>query len=368
MTWRVLVHGAAAALAGLIGAGSAAAAEAETFQDLKLPTPASVWEIEGGYRWDRVAGRASDGYYRIGYRGSPILLKGTPTQYTQHIGLDQPKPPADADRSDWSFTYEHGKVASGGGLLQGEMLTPLDLNLPKQFQPRGTAFVGGDATFKQVNVAVGLETPPQHLGVLSRAGISHWAVVGLGVQHREQTDAAEGDKNFVAATYRLFLGKAFGWRRKASVDMLAARIGDAYLREAPTLAIAEGVDKNLAEMKAKKVKLTRFQEAFRDAYDDAKGKAPEEWEGLARKAARGAAEAISEQPTVAVYAEVSGWYEMRGADDTARSRALFTLTTDYWFLPSRDDVFLRLRYENGYERGNPQARKNQILASVALRF
>src|SRR5262249_51112884 len=183
-----------------------------------------------------------------------------------------------------------------------------------------------------------------------------------------QTDAAEGDQNFVAATYRLFVGKAFGWRRKASADQLASRIGDAYLREAPTLAIAEGVNKNLTEMAAKGTKLTRIQESFRAAFEQARRKAPEEWEPTARKAARGAAEAISEQPTVAVYAEFSGWYEMRGADDMGRSRALFTLTTDYWFLPSRDDVFLRLRYENGYERGNPQARKNQILASVALRF
>lgn len=47
---------------------------------------------------------------------------------------------------------------------------------------------------------------------------------------------------------------------------------------------------------------------------------------------------------------------------------MFTLTADYWFLPKRDDVFLRLRYENGYERALPTVRLNRPMLSVSPRF
>jgi len=353
----------ASALGCAFAAGGAAAA---VFDDLQPPTPATVWEIEGGYRWDHVAGRDSDGYYRVNYRGSPVAQKGTPFKQTEHVLSDAPKPTLLTDRADWSFTYEHGSVSTGGGLLQGEALMPLDLRLPKDFMPRGTAFVGGDSTFKQVNIAVGLETPPLHVGALSQLGITHWAVVGISAQRREETDSAVGDKNFAAASYRGFIGKAFLFHPKASVGELAQRVSDAYLREAPTLKDAKAVADNLKQSAAKGTTLTVFQEAFIDAASDVSK--PEEWPSAALRTARAAAEGVLQQPTFAVYSEVSGWYEMRGDDGTSRSRALFTLTADYWFLATRDDVFLRLRYENGYERGNPQNRKNQMLAAIALRF
>jgi len=38
------------------------------------------------------------------------------------------------------------------------------------------------------------------------------------------------------------------------------------------------------------------------------------------------------------------------------------LTGDQWLLATHDDLFVRLRYENGYERALPMGRLNRLLA------
>jgi len=110
------------------------------------------------------------------------------------------------------------------------------------------------------------------------------------------------------------------------------------------------------------------------AEDGGQDTAPERtqkiWSDLIDELAQGRGKTKAEQPLVALYAEASGWYEFRGSrsDLGGRQKNLFTVSVDYWFVPGRDDVLLRIRYENGFERGVPGERKNQLLASVALKF
>jgi hypothetical protein len=92
------------------------------------------------------------------------------------------------------------------------------------------------------------------------------------------------------------------------------------------------------------------------------------WEETLEKTMSGVALAKVQVPLLAVYAEASGWYEFRGGGESDKQKNLFTFSVDYWFIPNRTDKFLRLRYENGYERGVPGEKKNQLLASIALKF
>jgi hypothetical protein len=64
----------------------------------------------------------------------------------------------------------------------------------------------------------------------------------------------------------------------------------------------------------------------------------------------------------------AGWYTFSGDPQGRKLKNLLTATVDYWFLPTRDDVFLRVRYENGYDRALPTDRRNRLLVSVALRY
>jgi hypothetical protein len=75
------------------------------------------------------------------------------------------------------------------------------------------------------------------------------------------------------------------------------------------------------------------------------------------------------RPALIAYGEVTGWYAMNGPSYAGdRLRMLATATIDYWMLPNRDDIYLRVRYENGYERGTPLAAKNHVIIALGLRF
>jgi len=352
----------------LLALGAVQAQEATTdFADIALPVAAHAIEIEGGRKTDYVAGRPSETFYRIAYHGVPLKFKGTPTQYADTIVLDKPRLDATAaDRSDLTLRLEDGTLAAGGGLIDMGGAMPITLAGLQKLDLRGAAFLAADKDFKQVQFAVGLESPPLRIPGMTGLGVSNWAVFGLNAQRREQTDAAAGDASFATATYRVFLGKAFFWRTRpeAAVRALAQRIEDAYLRAAPTLAAAETVSEDIQKIDAKS--RSPLQTLFKDAVTTARAQG--DWPARAKEFARGAAEAMSQQPTLALYAEGSGWYEFRGREGVPRYRHLFTVTADYWFMPFRDDVFLRLRYENGYERGAPEQRKKQLLASIALRY
>lgn len=93
------------------------------------------------------------------------------------------------------------------------------------------------------------------------------------------------------------------------------------------------------------------------------------WLEAVRTAARDIADAQDTRPTLALYGEASGWYTARGqADNQRRQRNLFTATLDWWLVPTRDDMFLRLRYEDGYEWTAPTRRKQQVSVSITVRL
>ena len=103
--------------------------------------------------------------------------------------------------------------------------------------------------------------------------------------------------------------------------------------------------------------------------DKDKSKTPEQrWIDAARSAARQIAEAEDTRPTVAVYAESSGWYTASRHTEGKRARNLLTATLDYWFLPNRDDTFLRLRFENGYAWSSPNTQRKQLFLSLSVRL
>ena len=178
------------------------------------------------------------------------------------------------------------------------------------------------------------------------------------------TDQQAGDDDLGLITFRSFLGKAFGWRKSADVGATAGKLEAELLEQAPTFEKG----KELAATIKKDVpanRRTKVQQRLIDTVEDFDGT---NWAGAIHATARGVANQITDQPTIAVYAEASGWQTVTGDPQGTRFKAMATITIDHWFLPTRDDVFLRLRYENGYERAVPTVRLNQLMASASLRF
>jgi hypothetical protein len=331
-----------------------------TFAEAQNPAPIDAFELDGGYRFAFREGMEDETYYRVAYRGKMLTTAGTPVKEAQSLDLGAPAVgTAAGDVRDLELRLEEGAASLGGTLLDAFGARPLPLRALERLQLRGTAFVGGRTSGGPLQFAAGLESPPLRLPGASRAGISNWLVIGFNGQHQEDPDSP-ADDDFALATYRAFLGKAFGWRKSADVGKTAEAIERLFLAAAPTFSKAQEVRTAIRAVAANN--RTALQQLFIDAVDEASGDS--DWPARVREIARGHADAVTDQPTLSVYLESSGWYDLRGEG----LRSLTTLTADYWFMPERDDVFLRLRYENGHERADPAERKHHLMLSAAMRF
>lgn len=336
-------------------------------KEAQYPAPVNTFEIELGHKTNYRQDGKNETYRRITYKGSLVRSEGTPFKYATGLDLAAPPIPAGAgDRNKLAFRYEEGSARVGGGLFEAMGVEPFNLRAIEGLDLRGTAFVGGDTNGKILQAAVGVETPPTRLPLLKDTLWSNWLVFGVNAQRQEATDSETDDRNFGLLTYRAFVGKAFGWRKRGDVATNARKIADDILRKVPTLAQA----KTLAAQLEKNVKagqrLASWQQLIYDAATDATSDAT--WESTVRKLALGDSQAVAEEPTYAVYFESSGWYTAGRPFEGSRFKNLFMLTADYWPVPQRTDIFLRARYESGYERATPTERKNQLIVSVGLKF
>ncbi|HWR57790.1 MAG TPA: hypothetical protein VN328_02785 [Thermodesulfovibrionales bacterium] len=358
-------------VAGILGVCGLAHAQTEKTlaTEAQNPAPINAFEIEGGYKINFKSGGRSEGYYRISYKGSLVKSEGTP--FKDASGLDLAVPAltsGSGDRNKWSLRFEKGTTTIGGGLFEASGVQPIALRGLEALDLRGTAIVAGDTNGKNIQLAAGLESPPFRIPGFKNTQVSNWVVFGVNAQRRQGSDSGNDSKNFGLFTYRAFLGKSFGWRKSADVAKTASKIAEDFTRQAPTYEDAKKVAEKIRKIAANQ--RTSLQQLFVDAVTEAGSE--ENWKKTVIDIAHGNTDAVTDQPALAIYAEDSGWYSFAGSSDGGRLKNLLTVTLDYWFLPSTivkgDNAFLRLRYENGYERAVPTDRKNQLLLSINLKF
>ncbi len=356
-----------AACAALVLGLAAGAALAAGNPDAQNPAPINALEIDAGKAFNRGDGEKDESWVRLSYKGTLVREAGTPVLNASPLALLAPALPADAaagDRNRWSLRYERGAAGVNGGLFEALGVQPVLLRGLESLELRGTAGIAGDNDGKNLSVAIGVESPPWRLPGLARTEVSNWLVLGLNAE-RNKSEAEGETVNRAVVTYRAFAGKAFGWRKSADPLKVAAKLERDMLELAKTRADALALAEKLKQITA--AGRTSLQQLLLDAIPEAADDAG--WAKAVREIAVGQAEASTDQPTLAVYAESTGWYRASGNDGSAeRFRNLFNVTLDYWFLAQRDDMFLRLRYENGYEWAAPERKLNRLLASVALRF
>ncbi len=342
-----------------------AATAADLAVEAQNPAPISAVEIDAGYRFDFTSGQADESFSRVSYHGQLVHSTGTPFKYAHGIDLLAPAVPnGTGDRNRLSLRFEKGTTTIGGSLLEAEGVQPLTLRGLERLQLRGTALIAGDPEKGILQYAIGLESPPMRIPGAARCQASNWIVFGVNAQRQESDTGTTTISGSELLTYRSFLGKAFGWRKNADVGKTAAEIAGVFLSQAPTYTQAQDLAGKIGQIPANR--RTQLQQVFLDTVTEAEGGA--DWVATVRDMAWGHADAITDQPTVSLYAESSGWYTFSGDPQGRKLKNLLTATVDYWFLPSRDDVFLRIRYENGYDRALPADRRNQLLISLALRY
>jgi len=333
------------------------------------PAPINNIDIIGGYKFSFNSGTRNEGYYSISYKGD--LVKGDGTPFKDASGLDLTTPAltsGSGDRNKWELRFEEGTTNLGGGLIEASGVKPLTFRGLESLDIRGIALVGGDTDGKKIQIAAGLESPPLRIPGFKNTQVTNWIVFGINAQRQQGTDESEDNNNFGLFTYRAFIGKAFGWRKSADVAKTASKIADDFMKQAPTYEEAKKMEGELNKIPANK--RTSLQQLFLDAVKESGTEA--KWNQTVHEITYGNTDAVTDQPTLSLYAEDSGWYSFAGSDEGGRFKNLLTVTLDYWFLPSTliksDNAFLRLRYENGNERAVPSDRKNHLLLSLNLRF
>jgi hypothetical protein len=350
------------ALFFLIVARLAVAQDAATLiTQAQTPAPVNTFDVNGGHKFG-FGSETSEDFFRVSYLGSLVTSQGTP--FTEAKSLDITEQPTSntGDRNKLDLRIEHGIAKLGGTLFSGEGVQPLNLTGLDRLQLRGTAFLGG-LEHGKLQFAAGLETKPYRFPGLTKTQASNWIVFGFNGQRQEDPNSTTGDKNFALGTYRAFVGKSFGYRKPGDLAAAAEHLSNLFLKAAPTLDDAQKVRADIEKIDPNK--RSYEQQLFIDTVDDTT--TPSDWQANVRADVAAGLEAYNSKPTISVYGESSGWYTFNGSDKS-HFRNLFTFTVDYWLIPAMDNVALRLRYENGYERAAPTDHKNHLLLSGVLRF
>jgi hypothetical protein len=343
---------------------AAGAAAQDLTAAAQTPAPVNTFEFDAGYAFGISKDVEDDTFYRVVLSGKQLQEKGTPVKFAEHLDLTEPAMTAAGDRPQLALRLIGGAATLGGTLIEADGAKALTLRGLERLRLRGTALVTGQTSGGPIQVAAGLETRPFRIPGLSAKQYTNWIVFGLNGQHREETDT-NNDENFGLATYRAFAGKAFGWRKSADVGKTAKQIEKQMLENAPTLADAQRVEKEIKTKNPDATKRSKMQQFFLDAVGESENDA--DWRKTVHAMAVGRADAITDQQTVSVYAEATGWYAFDGADE-GELKSLFSAVLDYWPFSDRDNVLLRLRYENGYQRAAPDDYLNQVLLSATVRF
>jgi len=349
----------------VIGFFAASAAFAQADSDDLYPAPIRAIEIEAGQQWQLGKPKEEHVFYRAAYYGSLLDSRGTPFKDADHVDLDEPKlAAASGDKNQVELRLQDGRAEVGGGFFDAAGVMPIQLAGIEKLRLRGAGSIAGDLDGNGYRIAVGVESPPVRVPGASRAGISNWFILGVAAQRQEATDSDELDRNAGIATGGLFLGKAFGWRKSADVQVVAARVQKLMMAAAPTRAAAEA--KAVQVQKVPAEQRSKFQALLLDALRESTSE--DDWADTVAAFAEGTADAITDQPTLAVYLEASGWYDVTTGAAQREGRGLVSLTGDYWPIAARNDIFLRLRYEYGYERARPTERLNQVMLSLSVRL
>ena len=331
----------------------------------QTPAPVNAISIDGGYAFRFGSNGKNESYYRVEYRGRPVREHGTPFKSARALDLLAPKlDSAGGDVPTIALRYENAQAYAAGGVIEALGAREVPLAALTSLGLRGAARIGADAKLNRITAAVGLETPPFRLPGLANSGVTNWIVFGVNGERREATDSVGPDASYALGTFRLFVGKAFGWRKSADVNQTAAKLVKDILELAPTKPAAVTLKTRLDSIPANR--RTPLQQSLLDAIPEAATDA--DWVSTVRQLAFGEADAITDQPAAALYAEGSGWVNAEKEPSGGHFRSLFTVTLDYWFLPRRDDVLLKLRYELGYEHADPTTKKNHLLITVGVRL
>jgi hypothetical protein len=263
-------------------------------------------------------------------------------------------------------------IYEGTGKLTGDLFDAINLHelaVPKVDLGRyfyGASRVAGAFDGSSFNAAAGVEAFPLHLtqlGLNKKLDTANWLVPGVLVS--QAWERGQDAETSGIATYRMFVGRAFGWSRSAA-DPTPFDI-DEFVKKHPDFASFEkfyreiqGRPLNAAKSVEEDFVVNQFGRVSAD---------PAHFETLLRGAFQRGIQNYHLQPTHAFWLESKGWYTFSGPSQGPRWKPLVALVVTVWgdFGAKARSQF-QIRYENGFDRADPKTRQNRLLVTLGLNF
>lgn len=316
-------------------------------------------ELRGGIRYSRGKQDGEADFFQLEYRGNLIDRQGTPFQYSPEFGLPAPnKDQPDGDTPGLQLSFQNGSGALGGNLFEAYGVRPLQFRGLESL--RGAARFDASPDNGTLRYSIGLESAPLHFArSLNRSGFSltNWLVFGIAAEQLDDTDGESSDLSRGILTYRGFVGRAFGWRKKEDSDKAAEALAADILEKFPTWesgqALRHAGRKN------------EYEEIVYAASSEAESE--EEWPRVVREFVEGVVEALADQPTTALWIESAGFMATSGPNKH-ELETLLTAVFRYWFHPSSDQYFFEARYDTGFNRTALDSKVHNLSLSVSIRF
>lgn len=307
----------------------------------------------------------STGYYNFEYNGNEVGSKGK--KFTLSSAPAAPANVPEGDTSDLSIRVESGHSKVGGNLFKLNGIKPLDFtNVPFLRQLRGSAEVSGKLNGDRLNIALGLESPPIHYlhWVNSQIGstqnmstFTNWLIVGVAGEAHPFSETNDQSKESMLASHRAHLGVGFLYTYTGVSQKTINDISTSIIKSAPdyhTLkSRAQTADQATPEGRM------IYQIATLDVYRPDK-------DGDYKEFVRGYVKGglgNSYDPYLTLWVDDFGWYNLTKTHEigTKRYNNMLAATLAWWLNPADETkYFLRLRYENGYDRSTPLDKRDFI--------
>jgi hypothetical protein len=356
--------------------------------------------LDAGYLDNFISGKNNSFYYNASYKGDQFASKGTPFKVEDlYVKADPPAPPSpkaiEGDTNIYSVQINRGTAAIKGGIFEAVGRKEIKLPIPLLEKLRGTADFSGTLDGRQINISLGLETPALHpVSILNErydAGLTNWLIVGVNGETRPSQVSGKDNADYGMVTYRAFIGKGFGWVQSYKVKEFQKEIRS-RMSTMPK-AISEGL-KARASVKTnqKQGKLAPWVDT--DIYAMTKrclGLSKEQFDSLTEESdlvknppaacANGQGDITTfvthytddwslppDKPTSALWLEDSGWYSFAGNEPVHRFNNIVRATATLWLAPQDNSSYIRVLYENGYNKADPSNKFHYFAAMVGLDF
>lgn len=290
-------------------------------------------------------------YYKISYKGNTIKEEGsqlTPATF----GGAWPIPKVASDSDEFKLDLVDGFGTIDSPIFDMLALKPLNFSTPFG-DLRGAIQVSGKLTNSQeLNVGFGLETRPYSPFRNRILDLTNQVRFGIrGVKH---TDNAGSKKDFLAFTYRAYVGTGFGYVRSYKMDDLVKDIVSRYsqLSEADqdklraTGASSDPLVQCLKLLKPSERRDPKFVKEVLATYYDAR----------------------IDQPSVSIEASAEASYTPDNFVNR-RYNALWGTSVYWWPNPKNPDSGkFFVTYQNGYTRADLTNPVNGLIAGFSIKF